>query len=201
MARTDHAASPQCDAPLSADDQAGHCPRCRLSDTERGQSDDPPVSPSPPERARRRVTLTSAVAAIGAILLGGLCFGRGQEQPADAVAHYNLGVDLQAQGKLEEAVAEYRTAIRLKPDDADAHGNLGNALQAQGKLEEAVAEFRTAIRLKPDDALAHYNLGLALKAQGKLEEAAAEYRKARDNAQPGSKLAQLIERALTATGH
>ena len=82
-----------------------------------------------------------------------------------------------------------------------AHNNLGVALRDQGKLEEAVAEFRTAIRLNPDYAEAHYNLGFALHSQGKLEEAVAEYRKARDNAQRGSKLAGLIERALTALDH
>jgi Flp pilus assembly protein TadD len=50
-------------------------------------------------------------------------------------------------------------------------------------------------------AASHLNLGIALKAQGKLAEAIAEFRKARDNAQPGSGLAQAIERALTATDH
>ena len=40
----------------------------------------------------------------------------------------------EARASLDEAVAEYREAIRLKPDDAAAHYNLGNALEAQGKL-------------------------------------------------------------------
>ena len=43
------------------------------------------------------------------------------------------------QGKLDEAIAEYREAIRLKPDDAEAHNNLGIALHDQGKLDEAIA--------------------------------------------------------------
>ena len=65
---------------------------------------------------------------------------------ADADYYYNRGGDLHDQGKLKEAIAEYRESIRLKPDaaDADAHFNLGNALKAQGKLEEAIAEFRKA---------------------------------------------------------
>ena len=73
-----------------------------------------------------------------------------------------------SQGKLEEAIAAYREAIRLQPDYADAHTNLGIALHAQGKLEEAIAAYRTAIRLQPDDARPTYNLGTALQDQGKL---------------------------------
>ena len=64
----------------------------------------------------------------------------------------NLGYVLREQGKLDEAIAEYRTAIRLQPDDADAHTNLGIALRKQGKLDEAIAEYRAAIRLKSKDA-------------------------------------------------
>ncbi|MGO9923883.1 MAG: tetratricopeptide repeat protein [Isosphaeraceae bacterium] len=181
MADADRTTCPRCGAPLPADVPAGLCPRRLLSDTQRSQSEDSPVSPSSPERVRRkrRLTLTSAVAAIGAILLGGLWFGsRRGRQPADAAAHYNRGVDLQEQGKLEEAIAEYRTAIRLQPDLALAHNNLGNALAGQGKLDEAVAASREAIRIKPDYAEAHYNLALVLKAQGKREETIAEFRTA-----------------------
>ncbi len=83
-----------------------------------------------------------------------------------------------ARGRWDEAVAEYRTAIRLQPDDAGAHNNLGNALADQGKLDEAVAAYRTAIRLQPDDAGAHHNLGTALEGQGKVDEAVAEFRTA-----------------------
>jgi tetratricopeptide (TPR) repeat protein len=79
---------------------------------------------------------------------------------------------------VEEAIAEYRTAIRLQPDLALAHSKLGLALSAQGKVEEAIAEYRTAIRLQPDLALAHNNLGNALGDQGKLAEAIAAYRTA-----------------------
>ena len=62
-----------------------------------------------------------------------------------AEAHYNLGNALYDQGKPDEAIAEYRTAIRLKPDFAVAHYNLGLALRAQGNLVEAIAEFRKAL--------------------------------------------------------
>ena len=47
-------------------------------------------------------------------------------QPDLAEIHNNLGNDLQAQGKLDEAVACFRRALELKPDFSSAHNNLGN---------------------------------------------------------------------------
>ncbi len=132
-----------------------------------------------PPSGRGMLPLASAVAAIGAILFVGIWFaGRRERQRADAVDHYNRGNGLRGEGKLEEAMAAWREAIRIKPDIAEAHSNLGIALADQGKLNEAVAEFRTAIRINPDDAEAHFNLGIALKAQGKLDETIAAYRTA-----------------------
>jgi tetratricopeptide (TPR) repeat protein len=64
--------------------------------------------------------------------------------PDLAAAHNNLGNALHAQGKLVEAVAEFRTAIRIEPDHAEPHLNLGLALKAQGNLAEAIAELRKA---------------------------------------------------------
>ncbi len=109
--------------------------------------------------------------------------------------------NLRKRSKPKETIAEYRTAIRIKPELALAHYNLGIALEDQGNLEEAITEYRTAIRIKPELAMAHYNLGVGLDNQGKRDEAIAELRKARDHAQRGSKLAQLIEKALTDVDH
>ena len=69
---------------------------------------------------------------------------------SDADIHYYRGIALAAQKKLEQAVAEFAAALRLRPDFAEAHNDLGNALRDQGKREEAIAEFRTAILLDPD---------------------------------------------------
>ena len=149
MATTDPVSCPRCGAAVTSDDPGGFRPPCRRPDAWAGRTEDPPVPPSARGGARRKVTLASAVAGIVAILLGALGCGkqRGQ-QSADADAHFNRGNALQEQGKLEEAIAAYRAAIRLQPDYADAHDNLGIALEDRGKLEEAVAAFREAIRLR-----------------------------------------------------
>jgi hypothetical protein len=43
---------------------------------------------------------------------------------------------------VDEAVAEYRAAIRLKPDYAEAHCNLAHILRDQGQFAEALDEER-----------------------------------------------------------
>ena len=103
-------------------------------------------------------------------------------------AHNNIGIILAEQGKLDEAIAEFREAIRLEPDSQLAHSNLGHGLVEQGKLDEAIAEFREALRLKPLDPTGHFDhnpvatlrcdLGDALAKQGKLDDAIAEFREA-----------------------
>ena len=49
-----------------------------------------------------------------------------------------------SKGSTDEAIAEFRAAIRIKPDHASAHYFLGKALAGQGKLDEAIAEIRKA---------------------------------------------------------
>jgi hypothetical protein len=79
---------------------------------------------------------------------------------------------------VNEAIAEYREAIRINKDFVEAHNNLGANLAVKGQLNEAIAEFREAIRINKDCAEAHCNLGAALKNKGQLDAAIAAYREA-----------------------
>jgi protein O-GlcNAc transferase len=89
-----------------------------------------------------------------------------------------LGTVLQAQKKVDDAIACYRRALELSPDCADAHNNLGAALNEQWKVDEALAAHRRALALRPDFPEAHNNLGNAQLNQGKWNEAAESYRRA-----------------------
>jgi len=89
--------------------------------------------------------------------------------------HYNLGVVLQNQGRIDEAIEHYSEALRIKPDYEKAHNNLGVTLQDQGRIDEAIEHYLEALRIKPDFEEAHNNLGAALKNQGRIEEAIEHY--------------------------
>lgn len=88
-----------------------------------------------------------------------------------AEAHNHQGIVLVSEGRLEEAVAEFSEALRLRPRFAEAHYNMGNVLSGLIKLDEAIAHYLEAVRIRPGYAEAHNNLGIALAQQGKAEEA------------------------------
>ncbi|MEI7455488.1 MAG: tetratricopeptide repeat protein [Nitrosomonadales bacterium] len=91
--------------------------------------------------------------------------------PDDFEVHYNLGLILQALGRLEEAVASYRWALQLNPDYAPGYNNLGVTLQELGRLEEAEGCYRRAVEIKPDYVNAHHNLGIVLQCLNRFEQA------------------------------
>ncbi|MGH9801219.1 MAG: tetratricopeptide repeat protein, partial [Blastocatellia bacterium] len=69
--------------------------------------------------------------------------------PHYAEAHYNFGVIIEGEGKLNEAATHFRKAIENKSGYADAHFHLGRILVNQDKLAEAIEQFQKS--LTPDD--------------------------------------------------
>ena len=76
----------------------------------------------------------------------------------------NMGITLQDQGKLEEAIEAYNKALAIKPDYAEAYYNMGLTLQDQGKLQEAVEAYNKALAIRPDYAEAWNNIFFSLQA-------------------------------------
>ena len=85
-----------------------------------------------------------------------------QYQPDNAFYHYNLGMALQSQEKLDDAIVEYRAAIELKPDFAYAHMGMGEILEFQRKWADAIVEYQTASQLDSKNADAHHSFARAV---------------------------------------
>ena len=94
------------------------------------------------------------------------------------LAHSNLGVALQRQGRMDEALREYQEVLNLQPDDVNTRNGLASLLLRLGRVDEAISQFQETVRHKPDFAEARNNLAYAFRGQGRLDEAAAEYREA-----------------------
>jgi len=94
------------------------------------------------------------------------------KNPNAWIAHTNLGVVLADQGKVTEAITEYKAALSIDPNSPEAHFNFGNALLHEGDLHSAVQQWEETVRINPDHADAQHNLGRALLGFGKPWEAA-----------------------------
>jgi tetratricopeptide (TPR) repeat protein/4-amino-4-deoxy-L-arabinose transferase-like glycosyltransferase len=117
----------------------------------------------------------------GAIVLVALVFCNWPTVSAKemrAVTASNLGAALQTDGRLDEAIAQYRQAIADRPDYAPAYSNLASALRAAGRTDEARAMYERALALQPDFAAAHFNLANLLLAEGHTAAAAAHFERA-----------------------
>lgn len=66
-----------------------------------------------------------------------------------AEAYSNLGNVFKERGQLQEALENYRHAVRLKPDFIDGYINLAAALVAAGDMEQAVQAYVTALQYNP----------------------------------------------------
>jgi hypothetical protein len=84
----------------------------------------------------------------------------------------------ESHGRLDEAITNYRAAIRIDPDKLAAHVNLGAVLERCGRTEEALNEFREANRIDPRSPQIHYDLGCELYRLGRRNEAIEEFKKA-----------------------
>jgi tetratricopeptide (TPR) repeat protein len=100
-----------------------------------------------------------------------------QEHPAFGPAHSNLGVAYQQQGKIDQALLEYKLAIELDPWGAvGAYNNIAEIYMNRGELEEAIRYFNLASELDPmATAISLANLGHCYLCLGRREEALRAY--------------------------
>jgi tetratricopeptide (TPR) repeat protein len=90
---------------------------------------------------------------------------------AEAVEHYNRGIELHQSGFLNQAIAEYKAAITADPRMEEAYSNLGVIYAAQHSYSKAKDAFTHALSLKPNRPTTLNGLGTVLYAQKKFDEA------------------------------
>lgn len=101
-----------------------------------------------------------------------------EKNPGDFEAHYNLGAMLQEKGNLVAALAEYQSAVMLRPHDPTANNALGAALVAARHPEQGGRYLEAALKARPDYFEAHYNLGFALAQQNEFTAAVEQFQTA-----------------------
>jgi tetratricopeptide (TPR) repeat protein len=72
--------------------------------------------------------------------------------PADASAHYNLGLIHLDRKELDAARARFQRAVEIDADETDAHYQLGRISRSEGKLAEAIEHFGRVVERAPEHA-------------------------------------------------
>jgi tetratricopeptide (TPR) repeat protein len=112
-----------------------------------------------------------------------------------------LGIELEREGKLEEAAATFEKALEMNRQLAQAHVELISLYGQLGQPIRAEEHFQAAVRLDPHNPKSYFNHGLVLSSQGKFVEAEQAFRNALeiDPQFPGADL--NLGNMLEAQGH
>lgn len=92
--------------------------------------------------------------------------------------HFQAGMVLHRNNRLNEAVAAYKKAVRLDPTLAAAYNNLGVALRKMGRQDAALVAYRRCLELKPEDEGLWSNMGNCLRELQLFDEAEAAHKRA-----------------------
>ncbi len=78
----------------------------------------------------------------------------------DAISLNISGDRLYDEGEYQDAIDEYKTALKLDPANANLHNSLGVCYGVTGEFARALTQFKEAMALDAGEALAYYNAGL-----------------------------------------
>lgn len=87
-----------------------------------------------------------------------------------AEAHYIKANTFVVNNKMDEAIAEYKEALKIDPTYADVLSDYGTVLGYKGNWEEAAEMFNRALKANPHDSLFAYNYARALRKLNKPDE-------------------------------
>jgi lipoprotein NlpI len=108
---------------------------------------------------------------------------------------YQSGLDKMAKKDLDGAIADFSTAIALRPDAGGAYLNRGLAQKDKGDLDAALADLNQAVRLKPKESIVYEARGVVKRRQNDFAGALLDFSKAIE-VQPKDELGYLYRGTL-----
>lgn len=91
-----------------------------------------------------------------------------------AVAHVKAATELAAQGKHEEAIAEFKKAAELNRDSLDARMGMGDSYRALRKYDDALAAYDAAKKVDRASPRPHLAAAYVRLERGEIDKAIAE---------------------------
>lgn len=129
---------------------------------------------------------TEQYEAAAAVFSKAVAFARGKDRKGKrqmdpfvegklANEHFKLGNTYFEAGLLDDAEAQYRKALAMRPNFVDVITQLGITLREKGAYNEAMDTFRMAKTVKPDYAPAMIHLGITYYSNGFFDLALKEW--------------------------
>ncbi len=123
--------------------------------------------------------------------------------PADASAHYNLGLIHQQRGEVDAARERFERAIQIDDDEIDAHYQLGRIAAQQKRLSDAVRNFEQVVSRDPAHSQHEIwrEVGATYIAAGQFEDARDALERFLENRPSDPEALYLMGRAHAGLGH
>jgi arylsulfatase A-like enzyme/Tfp pilus assembly protein PilF len=97
-----------------------------------------------------------------------------KEDPKVIDAWFTLGNMAGRRGRQDEAIANFKRALALKPDDEEAVINMAHAYRKMGRDDDALVGFRRFLELDPRNAQVHYEIAQIMIDRGEYATASTE---------------------------
>jgi tetratricopeptide (TPR) repeat protein len=123
--------------------------------------------------------------------------------PADASAHYNLGLIHQQRGEVDAARERFERAIQIDDDEIDAHYQLGRIAAQQKRLSDAVRNFEQVVSRDPAHSQHEIwrEVGATYIAAGQFEDARDALERFLEHRPSDPEALYLMGRAHAGLGH
>ncbi|HKP47988.1 MAG TPA: tetratricopeptide repeat protein [Pyrinomonadaceae bacterium] len=123
--------------------------------------------------------------------------------PADASAHYNLGLIHQQRGELDAARERFERAVQIDEEEIDAHYQLGRIARSQKRFADAIRNFEQVVAR--DQGHAQHEIwrevGATYIAAGQFEDARNALETFLDRRPSDPEALYLMGRAHAGLGH
>jgi tetratricopeptide (TPR) repeat protein len=112
-----------------------------------------------------------------------------------AFVYNNLGIVYKERGDDEQALAQFREAVRLDARYAAPRVLMGSSLLALGRVQEAVAELEQGVKIDPREPAGRLELARAYERAGNLAGTVEQFRQLRELAPRDPEYAYQLGRA------
>jgi tetratricopeptide (TPR) repeat protein len=122
--------------------------------------------------------------------------------PADASAHYNLGLIHQQRGELDAARERFERAVQIDEEEIDSHYQLGRIARAQERFADAIKNFEQVVArdISHSQHEIWREVGATYLAAGQSEDARNALERFLDNRPSDPEGLYLMGRAYAALG-